>query len=52
MTTNKAGLNSKQKETRATCRPATRQTASLTPDQLLIKLQNIYRLGKTDLPRR
>lgn len=40
-----------QSREHATHHPTTRMTASLSPEQLLMRMENIHRLGKKDVPR-
>jgi hypothetical protein len=40
-----------QNKEHATIRPSTRLTASLSPARLLMRMENIHRLGKKDVPR-
>lgn len=51
MTTENPAPNCQHSREHTTSRPATLLTASLSPARLLMRMENIHRLGKKDVPR-
>jgi len=51
MNTDNLDSNCHQNKEHATNRPSSRLAASLSPARLLLRMENIHRLGKKDVPR-